>query len=79
MGEKRFLDNAVSCYAVGMYFLGTSAIFLINLLMYLPWYLNLFYFVVMFPSGLILISRSKRLDRILKAKLKKEKREVRRK
>lgn len=79
MGKKRILDSAVGCYAIGMYFLGVSAVFAVNLLMTLPWYLNLFYFIVMFPTGIILLSRSKRLDKENGEKLKKEKREARRK
>jgi len=79
MGKKRILDNAINCYTGGAYFIGVSLVFFLNLFISLPWYINLFYFIIMFPTGLALLSRSKRLDKELRAKLKKQKKEGRRK
>ena len=76
MGKKRFWDDAISYYGIGFYFLGVSAGFLLNLLLEIPWQINLFYIIVMFTTSMILISRSKRMSRDLikeKKNLKKNK------
>jgi len=68
MGKKRFLDNTTDYFGAGTYFLGVSAGVLINLLLNIPWQIKLFYFIVMFITGLILISKSKKLDKELRKK-----------
>ena len=72
MGKKRILDDITFCYASGNYLIGVSLVFFINLFINLPWYINLFYLIILLPTGLGLLSRSKRLSKDLNKKRKKK-------
>lgn len=78
MKKSKCFNDVIICYGVGFYLLGVSAGFLLNLLLDIPWQINLFYGIVMFITSMILISKSKRMGRDLmkKKKLKKGKKEA---
>ena len=79
MGKKSIFDNIIFCYAGGCYLIGASVILFFNLLINIPWYVGLFYFIVLFPTGLALMSRSKRLSKELRKKRKKKKNDKKKK
>ena len=79
MKKKKGLDQVAYLYGLGMYMLGLSIVFFMNLIVNLPWYLNLFYLICFFPTGLYFLSKAKRINRELQKKIKKEKRKLKKK
>ena len=74
--KKRSLNNsAMKFYGMGCYAIGISAVMLINILFYIPKYINLLYLIVLAPTGFYLISRAKDLEkeRLKKKRMKNDK------
>jgi len=70
----KFFDERTYVYGTGCYFLGVSIVFFLNLLINIPWYLNLFCLFCFLPMGMLLISKSKRLEQELRKEKKKSRR-----
>ena len=70
--NNKGFDKLTLIYATGTYFLGVSVVFFINIILEFSWYTNLFFLLCFFPASLILMSKSKRMNRELKKKEKKE-------
>jgi len=68
MGKRKSLSEPTYVYGTGTYFLGVSVVFFLNLLINIPWYLNLFCLFCFLPMSMFLISKSKRMSRDLMKK-----------